>query len=126
MTGETKPFWLTISFRILAKLSDIRLEDGLAFLEKRRSVLIGPDDKKRHVAPGTIERECAALMAVLNLAVDMDHLDKNRLKRLPVPEYVKRERIAEGGSYSKSERPPHRTSGGWRWPRCRSVFGRTS
>ncbi|MFO0729743.1 MAG: hypothetical protein U0361_01880 [Nitrospiraceae bacterium] len=35
-------------------------------------------------------------MAVLNLAVDMDHLDKNRLKRLPVPEYVKRERIVEG------------------------------
>ena len=78
------------------KLSDIRLEDGLAYLEKRRSVLIGPEDKKRHVAPGTIERECAALMAVLNLAVDMDHLDKNRLKRLPVPEYVKRERIVEG------------------------------
>ena len=78
------------------RLSDIRLEDGLVYLEKRRSVLIGPDDNKRHVAPGTIERECAALMAVLNLAVDMDHLDKNRLKRLPVPEYVKRERIAEG------------------------------
>ncbi len=78
------------------RLSDIRLEDGLAYLEKRRSVLIGPDDNKRHVAPGTIERECAALMAVLNLAVDMDYLDKNRLKRLPVPEYVKRERIAEG------------------------------
>ena len=48
------------------KLSDIRLEDGLAYLEKRRSVLIGPEGKKRHVAPGTIERECAALMAVLN------------------------------------------------------------
>lgn len=46
--------------------------------------------------PGTIEGECATLMAVLNLAVDMDHLDKNRLKRLPVPEYVKRERIVEG------------------------------
>lgn len=26
----------------------------------------------------------------------MDHLDKNRLKRLPVPEYVTRERIVEG------------------------------
>lgn len=34
-------------------------------------------------------------MAVLNLAVDMDRLDKNRLKRLPVPEYVKRERVLE-------------------------------
>jgi integrase len=70
-------------------------------LEKRRSALIGPDEKKRHVAPGTIERECAARMAVLNLAVDMDYLDKNRLKRLPVPEYVKRERIAEGWELRK-------------------------
>ena len=78
------------------RLSEIRLEDGLGYLEHRRSVLIGPDDNKRHVAPGTIERECSALMAVLNLAVDMDRLDKNRLKRLPVPEYVKRERVAEG------------------------------
>jgi|GEM_PF-2529602 len=26
----------------------------------------------------------------------MDHLDENRLKPLPLPEYVKRERIAEG------------------------------
>jgi hypothetical protein len=32
----------------------------------------------------------------LNLAVDMDHLDKNRLKRLLLPEYVKRERVLEG------------------------------
>ena len=78
------------------KLSGICLEDGLAYLETRRAVLIGPEDKKRHVAPGTIERECATLMAVLNLTVDMDHLDKNRLKRLPVPEYVKRERVVEG------------------------------
>ncbi|MCS6289396.1 MAG: hypothetical protein H8K10_10510 [Nitrospira sp.] len=35
-------------------------------------------------------------MAVLNLAVDMNHLDKKRLKRLPVPEYVKRERVLDG------------------------------
>ena len=41
-------------------------------------------------------RECAVLMAVLNLAVDMDRLDRNRLKLLPVPEYVKRERVLEG------------------------------
>jgi len=40
-------------------------------------------------------------MAVLNLAVDMDYLDKNRLKRLPIPEYVKHERIAEGGELLK-------------------------
>ena len=78
------------------RLLDIRLEDGLAYLEKRRADLTGPEDNKRNVASGTIERECAVLMAVLNLAVDMDRLDKNRLKRLPVPEYVKRERVAEG------------------------------
>ena len=78
------------------RLVDIRLEDGLAYLEKRRSDVTGPEDKRRRVAVGTIERECAVLMAVLNLAVDMDRLDKNRLKRLPVPEYVKRERVLEG------------------------------
>ncbi len=64
-------------------------------MEKRRTDVIGEDEKKHPPAPGTIERECAVLMAVLNLAVDMDLLDKNRLKRLPVPEYVKRERVLE-------------------------------
>ncbi len=83
------------------RLSDIRLEDGLAYIEKRRTSLIGPGDKKRGIAAGTIERECAVLMAVLNLAIDMDHLEKNRLKRLPVPEYFKRERIAEGWELHK-------------------------
>lgn len=78
------------------RLPAIQLEDGLAYLEKRQTDLIGPDENKRPVAAGTIERECAVLMAVLNLAVDMDRLDKNRLKRLPVPEYEKRERVAEG------------------------------
>lgn len=29
-----------------------------------------------------------------NLAVDMEALDKNRLRRLPIPQYVKRERVA--------------------------------
>jgi integrase len=78
------------------RLSAIRLEDSLAYLEKRRADRVRPEEKKRPVAAGTIERECAVLMAVLNLAVDMDRLDKNRLKRLPVPEYVKRERVAAG------------------------------
>ena len=67
----------------------------MAYLEKRRSDLAGPSDNRRPVAAGTIERECAVLITVLNLAVDMDRLDKNRLKRLPVPEYVKRERVLE-------------------------------
>jgi hypothetical protein len=78
------------------RLLDIRLEDGLAYLAKRSSDITGPKDNRRRVAAGSIERECAVLMAVLNLAVDMDHVDKNRLKRLPVPEYVKRERVLDG------------------------------
>ncbi|MBA2485613.1 MAG: hypothetical protein H0V35_05860 [Nitrospira sp.] len=78
------------------RLSEIRLEDGLAYLEKRRVDVTGPKDNQRPVADGTIERECAVIMAVLNLAVDTDRLDKNRLKRLPVPEHVKRERVLEG------------------------------
>lgn len=69
-------------------MSEIRLEDGLAYLEKRRADLTGPKYNQRRVAAGTIERECAVIMAVLN--------DKNWLKRLPVPEYVKRERVLEG------------------------------
>ena len=77
------------------RLSEIHLEDGLAFLAKRRGDVTGPKDNRRQVAEGTIERECAVIMAVLNLAVDMDRLDKNRLKRLPVPAYVKRERVLE-------------------------------
>ncbi len=75
---------------------EIGLEDGLAYVEKRCSDLRCPMDNRRPVAAGTIERECAVLMAVLNLAVDMDRLEKSRLKRLPVPEYVKGERVVEG------------------------------
>lgn len=57
-------------------MADIRLEDVLKYLEKRRTALTGPEDNKHPVALGTIERECSVLMAILNLAVDMDHLDK--------------------------------------------------
>ena len=57
-------------------LSEIRLDDGLAYLEKRQA---------SNAADGTIERECAVLMAVLNLAVDMEAVERNRLRRLPDP-----------------------------------------
>lgn len=43
------------------RLGEIRLEDGLAYLEKRRSDLTGPRDNRRPVAAGTIERECAEI-----------------------------------------------------------------
>lgn len=80
---------------------DICLEDGLAYLEKRRADVTGSEGNRRSVALGMIERECAVVTAVLNLAVDMNRLDKNRLKRLPIPEYVNRERVAEGWELSK-------------------------
>ena len=57
------------------QLTEVRMEDGLVYLEKRRA---------EKAAEGTIERECAVLSAVLNLAVECESLDKNRLRRLPV------------------------------------------
>jgi hypothetical protein len=68
------------------RLSEIRLEDGLAYLETRRS---------EEAAEGTIERECGVLMAILNLAVDFEVLDRNRLRRLPVPKASTRERVLD-------------------------------
>jgi integrase len=76
----------------LKRLADVRIEDGLVYLEKRRA---------EKAAEGTIERECAVLSAVLNLAVECEVLDKNRLRRLPVPQYVKRERVAESWELQK-------------------------
>ena len=48
-------------------LAEVRMEDGLVYLEKRRA---------EKAAEGTIERECAVLSAVLNLAVECEALDK--------------------------------------------------
>jgi hypothetical protein len=77
------------------RLADLRLENGLAYLEKRRA---------ENAAEGTIERECAVLMAVLNLAVECEALDKNRLRRLPVRQYAKRERVAEAWELQKIQK----------------------
>ena len=44
------------------------------------------------------------LRAVLNLAVECEALDKNRLRRLPVPQYVKRERVAESWELQKIQK----------------------
>jgi integrase len=43
-------------------------------------------------------------MAVINLAVECEALDKNRLRRLPVPQYVKRERVAEAWELQKIQK----------------------
>jgi len=66
-------------------LRSIRLEHGIAYIEHRR---------KEGAAEGTIERECAVLSALLNSAVDYEYLDRNRLKKLPSPQYQKRKRVA--------------------------------
>jgi integrase len=72
------------------RLHDITLNDGLAYLKKRADA-----------APGTVERECAVLMAVLNLAIDTEQLDKNRLKRLPIPKYEERKRVLQAWELPK-------------------------
>jgi len=65
-------------------LRSIRLENGIGYIEHRR---------KEGAAEGTIERECAVLSALLNCAVDYEYLDRNRLKKMPAPQYQKRKRI---------------------------------
>src|SRR6185503_5491514 len=87
----------------LKRLADVRMEDGLVYLVKRRA---------EKAAEGTIERECAVLRAVLNLAVECEALDKNRLRRLPVPQYVKRERVAESWELQKIQKASSRDT--WR------------
>ena len=41
---------------------------------------------------------------MLNLAVECEALDKNWLRRLPVPQYVKRERVAESWELQKIQK----------------------
>jgi hypothetical protein len=45
-------------------------------------------------APGTIRKEWGVLMRILNLAVDFEKLDRNRLKRVQLPEVARVERMA--------------------------------
>lgn len=48
---------------------------------------------KEGATAGTIQREWNVLMRIINLAVDFDKLNKNRLKRVPRPTASKRERV---------------------------------
>jgi hypothetical protein len=75
------------------KLRAIRLEHGIIYIEHRR---------KEGAAEGTIERECAVLSALLNVAVDHEYLDRNRLQKMPVPQYQKRKRVANTRSQYKA------------------------
>ncbi|MDI3467449.1 MAG: hypothetical protein OJF50_006270 [Nitrospira sp.] len=66
------------------RLRDIRLLHGEAYIAKRRA---------EGAADGTIERECVVLSAIMNLAVQHEYLDRNRLRSMPVPKGHRRERI---------------------------------
>ncbi len=66
-------------------LDSLSAEDGLQYVTDRL---------KAKAAAWTIRREWNVLMRVLNLAVDFDKLDKNRLKRVELPDVANRERVA--------------------------------
>lgn len=80
------PFFGRLSLR------EIRLSHGEDYIDHRQRLvdLAGA----RTVADGTIERECAVLSAIINLAVEHEHVERNRLRAMPVPQGIKRERVA--------------------------------
>ncbi|MCC2643483.1 MAG: putative Phage integrase [Nitrospira sp.] len=65
-------------------LKRLTMDHGLTYLTKRRA---------EGAAEGTLSRECGVLQAALNYAVEIDALDKNRLRLLPSPQWESRERI---------------------------------
>ena len=67
------------------RLDSLTAEDGLAYITARLHA---------KAAPWTIRREWNVLMRILNLAVDFDKLDKNRLKRVELPDVENRHRVA--------------------------------
>ena len=79
-----------IETHLLPRYGDRRLdsftaEDGLAYITTRL---------EEKAAAWTIRREWNVLMRILNLAVDFDKLDKNRLKRVELPDVANRQRVA--------------------------------
>ena len=83
-----------------------------------------PEDGQNYVAarldakaaPGTVRKEWGVLMRILNLAVDFEKLDRNRLKRVQLPEVAQRERIATNEELSAiqaaaSKRQPYKLLG---------------
>ncbi|TAJ25122.1 MAG: hypothetical protein EPO64_08620, partial [Nitrospirae bacterium] len=66
-------------------LASLTAEDGLQYITARL---------KAKAAHWTIRREWNVLMRILNLAVDFDKLDKNRLKRVELPDVAPRTRVA--------------------------------
>ncbi len=66
-------------------LNSLTAEEGLTYVLERQ---------RQGAAAGTIEREWGVLMRLLNLAVEHEKLDRNRLKTVRVPEGTKRNRVA--------------------------------
>ncbi len=67
------------------RLDSLSAVDGLAYITARLAA---------NAAPWTIRREWNVLMRILNLAIDFDRLDKNRLRRVELPDVKIRERVA--------------------------------
>ena len=65
-------------------LDSLTAADGLAYITARLG------EKAAHWTIGRVN----VLMRILNLAVDFDKLDKNRLKRVELPDVATRERVA--------------------------------
>ena len=74
------------------RIRDIRLAHGENYIEQRQHHIDVAGN--RTVADGTIERECSVLSAIINLAVEHEHVERNRLRTMPVPTGSKRERVA--------------------------------
>jgi integrase len=66
------------------RLDTFTAEDGLGYITARLQA---------KAAHWTIRREWNVLMRILNLAVDFDKLDKNRLKRVELPDVENRQRV---------------------------------
>jgi integrase len=66
-------------------LDSLTPEDGQAYIAQRL---------QDRAAPGTIRKEWGVFMRIVNLAVDFEKLDRNRLKRVQLPDVSHRERVA--------------------------------
>ncbi len=66
-------------------LASLTAEDGLSYIAARLDA---------GAAPGTVRKEWGVLMRILNLAVDFEKIERNRLRRVRLPEANKRERVA--------------------------------
>lgn len=90
----------------------------------RRLDSLSPEDGQNYVAvrmsqgasPGTIRKEWGVLMRILNLAVDFEKLDRNRLERVLLPEVARRERVATNEEFlaifkEAAKRKPYRILG---------------